>query len=82
MGIEVMGVIYGEINGERYEPYPEHDHLCRKKDNPMAYTAPVYIIDDGDNVVKLADMGDYKTVDKYVEYIDNVISQIENMEDE
>lgn len=73
--------MYGEIDGKRYEPYDEHDSLCRKPGNPMAYTAPVYILEEENEItVKLADMSQYRTVDKYVEYINSILEQIEEDE--
>lgn len=75
-GIDMMEIMYGNINGERIEPYPEHDQLCRKPDNQMSYTAPVYLLQDGENCAKLADMLDYRTVDKYVNYVLQIADQL------
>lgn len=77
MGIETLGILYGMINGKRYEPFSQHDHLCRKPDNMANYMAPVYILESDDAVVKLEDFGQYKNTEAYADYIQSVIDKID-----
>jgi hypothetical protein len=76
MGAEVIGVRYGMIEGKRVEPLAEHDQLCRKADDPMKYTAPVYILEVGDAVVRLPDLGSYPSVEEYVDDIVKILNDI------
>lgn len=78
MGVEVIGVRFGNINGERVTPLPEHDQLCRKELDATKYQAPIYIIDDGDSIVKLPDMGTYSSVEGYVDAVIDIINRIQS----
>lgn len=77
-GIDTMGIMYGMINNERYEPLSEHDSLCRKPDNPMAYFAPVYILETDKATVKLEDPSKFKDSGDYSNYILNMCDDIES----
>lgn len=76
MGIETLGITYGQINGTNYYPFDEHDKLCRKPGDPSNYVAPVYILEDENNVAKLADLAQYPGADQYVDYVDTVAEQL------
>lgn len=71
-GIEVIGVKFGMVDGERVTPLEDHDSLCRKDDDQMKYQAPVYILDSEKITVKLPDMGGYTSID-YAREILNMI---------
>lgn len=73
LDVEVVGVLFGMVNGERVEPLPEHDQLCRKEDDQMKYQAPVYILDADEAVIKLPDMGNYQSTQQYAEAIVDIV---------
>lgn len=75
-GIEVEGVTIGEVNGIRYYPYDEDADLCRKKDNPMSYVSPVYILRTKKAVVKLKDLTEFKSVESYADYVIDIAEQV------
>lgn len=69
-GIETIGVLFGMIDGQRYEPMEEHDNLCRKPDDPMKYTSPVYILDIPNGaLVKLTDLDAIPSSKGYAQYV-------------
>lgn len=74
MGIEQLGILIGRVNGQSYVPLPDHDSLCRKAGDATKYIAPIYILETDDTVVKLDDLGGYKSLQDYVSYIESVIS--------
>lgn len=78
MDVEVLGVQFGEIDGVRYVPYDQHDQFCRKPNDPMKYTAPVYILESDDAVIGLEDFSKYRTADRYAEYIASMIAQLDS----
>ena len=75
LNIEVQGVLFGMVNGERIDPLPEHDRLCRKDDDPMKYQAPVYIFETDDAAVKLPDLGKYNSIEEYVNAMIAIVQQ-------
>lgn len=77
MGIESVAVEVGEIDGKMYLPFEQHDSLCRKKDNPMAYSTPSYIIDVDDAAAKLADPSMYSDSNAYAQYILDTVKQMQ-----
>ena len=76
MGINTQGIMFGHVNGKTYLPMEAHDKVCRKANDSSKYAAPVYILEDDQNMVKLADFSAYKTPENYVEYIRHVISNM------
>lgn len=74
--IEMIGVIFGMVDGQRVEPLPEHDQLCRKIDDPMKYHAPVYILESDDTIIKLPDMEEFPSVQQYAEEIINTLDNV------
>lgn len=78
LGVDLIGVRYGMINGSRYEPLEEHDQLCRKPENPGKYLAPCYILECGDVIMKLEDMGNFSSTEDYANYIDEMIEKVSN----
>lgn len=77
MGVETLGITYGHVNGSNYYPYEEHDKLCRKPGDASNYTAPVYILEDESNVVKLPDLSQYPQPRQYADYIGSVVQQLD-----
>jgi len=77
LGIEVVGIHFGMIQGARVDPLPEHDQLCRKDDDQMKYQAPVYILEIDDAVIKLPDLGGYPSVQQYVETVVDIVNSTE-----
>ena len=75
-GIDMEGITYGIINGETYGPRKEHDGLCRKPDNRMAYGAPIYILETDEHVIKLPDMGIYRSPVDYADAIDEIVEKV------
>ena len=71
--IDMEGVVYGIINGQTHNPHREHDSICRKKDNNQVYRAPVYILDTGDALIELPDMGQFKSPAEYADAIESII---------
>jgi len=63
--IEVVGVLFGMVNGEPVVPFPQHDDLCRKENDPMKYQAPVYILETENTVIKLPDIDAYPNIKEY-----------------
>jgi hypothetical protein len=76
MGVETLGIMYGQVNGNNYYPYPEHDTLCRKNGAGSNYVAPVYILEDDNNVIKMPDPAQYQGAEGYVNYVDSVLQQL------
>lgn len=76
IGVETVGVIYGNVSGENYYPLDEHDGLCRKEGDPYKYAAPSYILEVGDVTLKLPDVGNYDTPHSYVNYISHVLQRL------
>lgn len=76
IGVEVVGVLFGMVDGARIEPLAEHDSLCRKEDDQMKYHAPVYIFEDGDVVVKLPDLGKFPSTENYADEVSDIISSV------
>lgn len=86
-GVDVKGIRFGNIKDQngvttRYEPLPEHDSYCRKKDNPEYYRAPAYLleVDSGPQpaIMILAEPSapNLDSSSKYVEYILSSIKKI------
>lgn len=73
LGVEQIGVRYGMIDGSRYEPLEQHDQLCRKPEDPSKYLAPCYILECGDVILKLEDIGNFQGVDDYISYLNEMI---------
>lgn len=76
LGIDTLCIQFGTIDGATYLPLEEHDSLCRKPEDPMKYTAPVYIYEDDNNRAKLADPKVFETPENYVEHIKQVVSNL------
>lgn len=74
-GVETIGIKYGLIDGVRYEPYEDHDQLCRKIDDPTKYVAPVYILSINDILIKLEDPGSYRSMSQYGNYVTDMIDR-------
>lgn len=76
--IEVEGIMFGMIDGQRYHPKAEHDELCRK--NASTYAAPVYILEidgkDGPYTIKLPDFSENITPDGYAERVIEYVRQV------
>lgn len=80
-GIEQVGMTYGMIRNqqgieERYEPLEEYDALCRKADDPMNYTAPVYILQTDMATIKLEDIANYPNPIDYANYVCDVLDSL------
>lgn len=75
--IDTTGITYGMINNERYEPFPEHDALCRKPDQ-SSYVAPVYILEDDSATVKLEDPSKFKDSVDYSNYVMGMVDTIQS----
>lgn len=74
-GIDVEGVKFGMIDGKRVEPLEDHDQLCRKEDDQMKYTAPVYILEGDDFTVKLPDLSKFLESGNGLEdYVNSVLN--------
>lgn len=76
MDVEVVGVLFGMIDGARVDPLPEHDSLCRKENDQMKYQAPVYILEVDDTIIKLPDMGNFNTTEEYTNAIVDIVNNI------
>lgn len=74
--VEVVGVLFGMVDGERVNPLPEHDGLCRKDNDQMKYQAPVYILEIEDAVIKLPDLGTTNTVEEYVNNVIDIANSV------
>ena len=77
VGIETIGVNYGHIDGKDYYPFPQHDNLCRKPSDASNYVAPVYILEDDKNTVKMPDIAQYPNANDYAQYVMSIASQLQ-----
>lgn len=76
VGIETIGVTYGHVDGQDYYPYTQHDRYCRNPNNASNYVAPVYILEDDNNIVKMADISGYTNANEYAQYVVGIARQL------
>lgn len=72
--VQTVGIIFGDIEGARVEPYDRHEQLCRRKDKPDFYKNPAYIIETNKSIIALADPSTIGDSDQYIKYILDTIS--------
>lgn len=77
MGIDTLGIHFGQMDNGNYYPLSRHDSLCRKQGDNSVYVAPNYIYEDGNNIVKLPDISAYPSAQAYAQYVLSVAQQLQ-----
>jgi hypothetical protein len=91
IGVNVEGIMFGNVNGQTYLPRDEHNNLCFKETDASKYAAPVYILEDGDMIAKVKNVAEFanltpdvlasdakcnKVAEMYADYIMQILETV------